>query len=181
MNKQDLLNLANKGKTEINGIPLEVKVYPSALDGTPFLEIHVEPLSPLHLPLLLGQKWVDTITDEECAELPKALNRYKREAEEFCRRAEIVIKATLNEDGTYTFTDIPDAVKEEWENFPAAFKRWAKERHKITFINDEKTQWYAPGIFTLDLDGVQYVPRWSYWLDRAYYETDEHLKSTLQI
>ena len=118
MTKTELLSLANKGKTQINGYPLEVKVYPSSLDGTPWIEITVDPLSPLHLPLVLGQKWVEYVTEEECAELPVWLDKYKQEAEDFCRKAETVVKATLNDDGTFTFTDVPESVQEEWSDFP---------------------------------------------------------------
>ena len=58
MTKTELLNLANKGTTKISGISLEIFVFPSSFDGTPWIEIHVDPLSPLHMPLVLGQKWV---------------------------------------------------------------------------------------------------------------------------
>lgn len=177
MTKAELLALANKGRVEINGFPCEVKVFPSSADGTPWLEIHVEPLSPLHLPLILGQKWVEYITEEECAELPEWLDSYKRAADVFCRQAQDVVKATLNDDGTYTLTDIPEAVQERWKEFPKAFKRWARERHQIKFIGNEKEYWYAPDVFTLDLDGVRYVPHWSYWLHCAYYVVDEKIKN----
>ena len=176
MTKTELLSLANKGKTKINGYPLEVKVFPCA--GDPFLEIHVEPLSPLHLPLILGQKWVEYITEEECAELPEWLDKYKREADDFCRQAETIVKATLNDDGTFTFTNVPESVQEDWAEFPSAYKRWLKQRHPIQFIGEDKEHWYAPGTFTLDLDGVRYIPRWSYWLDCAYYETTPQILTT---
>lgn len=169
MTKKELLALANIGKTKINGYPLEVKIFPSSVDGTPWIEIYVEPLSPLHQPLILGQKWVEFVTEEECAELPEWLDRYKLQADLFCEKAKNVVKATLNDDGTYTFTDIPEAVKKEFAGLPHFFKRWSKEKHTITFIGNEQKYWYAPDIFTLDLDGVQYVPHWSYWLDKAYY------------
>lgn len=171
MTKNELLSLANKGKTQINGYPLEVKVYPSSVDGTPWLEIHVEPLSPLHQPLILGQKWVEYITEEECAELPEWLDRYKREAEEFCKQAETVVKATLNPDGTITFIEVPESVKENFSDYPSALKQWLKQKHHITFIGKEKEAWHAMGNFTLDIDGVKYVPHWSYWLNCTYYES----------
>ena len=180
MTKSELLSLANKGKTEINGFPLEVKVFPSSVDGTPWIEIHVEPLSPLHQPLILGQKWVEYVTDEECEELEEWLNRYKREAEDFCRRANTVVKATLNNDGTYTFTDIPEIVQENFLEYPSALKRWMKQKHHINFIGKEKEYWYAPGDFTLDLDGVKYIPHWSYWLNCTYYEVTPQIMKGAQ-
>lgn len=173
MTKTELLALANKGKTEINGYPLEVKI--STCAGSPWIEIFVEPLSPLHQPLVLGQKWVEYVTDEECAELPEWLDRYKREAEQFCKEAETVVKATLNNDGTYTFTDVPEAVKENFAEYPSALRRWLKQKHHISFIGEDKKYWHAPGTFTLDLDGVRYVPHWSYWLNCAYYESNEQI------
>jgi hypothetical protein len=180
MTKDELLSLANKGKTEINGYPLEVKVYPSSLDGTPWLEIEVEPLSPLHQPLRLGEKWVEYITDEECAELPKALDKYRKEALEFYNQSKTVVKAILNADGTFSFTDIPKTVKENFINYPSALKHWIEERHHINFIGKDKAHWYAPGNFTLDLDGVQYIPHWSYWLNCTYYETTPQIKEIAQ-
>lgn len=176
MTKDELISLANKGKTEINGCSLEVKIFPSSVDGTPWIEIHVDPLSPLHQPLILGEKWLEYVTEEECAELPEWLDRYKREAENFCRSAETVVKATLNTDGTYTFTDVPETVKAEFEAYPSAFKRWLKQKHYISFIGKEKDYWRAPGDFTLELDGVRYVPHWSYWLNCTYYEATEQVR-----
>jgi hypothetical protein len=162
MNKQELLELANIGKTEINGFPLEVKVYPSSFDGTPWIEIEVEPLSPLHLPLILGQKWVEYVTDEECEELPKALEEYKRQADEFCEKAKTIVKATLNANGTYTLIDD---------------KASRKHPYSIRFIGHDKEYWYAPDVYTLELNGKQYTPHWSYWLNCAYYEADDQIKS----
>lgn len=180
MTKNELLALANIGKTEINGYPCEVKVYPSSVDGTPWLEIHFDPLSPLHLPLILGNLWVEYITEEMCEELPEALDKYKREADEFCREAETIVKATLNEDGTYTFTDVPESVKSNFADYPSALKRWLKQKHNISLIKDDQEYWYAPGHFTLELDGVKYVPHWSYWLDRAYYEVTEQIREVIK-
>ncbi len=180
MNKQELLSLANKGKVDINGFPLEVIVRPCVSFGDPWIDIIVEPLSPLHLPLVLGGKWVEYITDEECAELPAALEEYKRKADEFCESAKTVVKAELNDDGTYTFTDVPDSVKESYKEYPSALKRWLKQKHHIHIIGKEKTEWKAPGTFTLELNGVRYVPHWSYWLDCAYYKVDDQIKTILE-
>ena len=176
MNKAELLSLANKGNVEINGIPLEVIVRPAA-DGEPWLDINVEPLSPLHQPLNLGGKWVEYITDEECEELPEALVKYKKEAEEFCKKAESVVKAKLNPDGSFSFeSPLPDFYKEALKEYPSLLKRVEKERHPIVFIGDEKEYWRAPGKFTLELNGVQYKPHWSYWLDCSYYIADALIK-----
>lgn len=172
MTKAELLNLANKGKTKINGISLEVVVFPSSLDGTPWLEIHVDALSPLHQPLLLGQKWVEFITDEECEELPTALLKYQEEANLFCEQAKQIVKAKTNSDGTYSFIDVPVSVQDNFSDYPSALKKWLKDKHHIFYVNDKKTEWFAEGNFTLELDGVLYVPHWSYWLDRPYYLTN---------
>lgn len=172
MTKAELLNLANKGKTKINGISLEVVVFPSSLDGTPWLEIHVDALSPLHQPLVLGQKWVEYITDKECMELPTALLKYQEEANLFCEQAKQIVKAKTNSDGTYSFIDVPVSVQDNFRDYPSALKKWLKDKHHIFYVNDKKTEWFAEGNFTLELDGVLYVPHWSYWLDRPYYLTN---------
>lgn len=169
MTKNELLYLANKGKTEIAGYPLEVKVFPCC--DEPWIEIRVDPLSHLHQPLILGQKWVEYITDDECSELVEWLNRYKAEADSFCEEAKTVVKATMNNDGTYSFTEIPEKVKDNFKDYPSAYKKWAKQKHRISPIKDSPEAWYAPGTFSLDLDGVIYVPHWSYWLNCAYYES----------
>ena len=166
MTKTELLNLANKGTTKISGISLEIFVFPSSFDGTPWIEIHVDPLSPLHMPLVLGQKWVEYITDDECAELPGALLKYKQEADRFCEQAKQVVKATMNSDGTFTFVEVPEAVRENFKDYPSALKKWLKENHTIKYVNDSQKEWFAPGNFTLELDGIVYEPHWSYWLDR---------------
>lgn len=175
MNKAKLLSLANKGKTEIYGVSLEVIVRPDA-DGDDWLEIKVDPLSPLHQPLNLGNKWVEYITDEECEELPEAIEKYKKEAAEFCEKAETIVKASFNPDGTYSFIEVPEKVKENFKDYPSALKRWLRERKNIVFIGDEKDYWYAPGTFTLELNGVQYKPHWSYWLNCVYYIADDQIK-----
>lgn len=176
MNKAELLALANKGKVEISGVKLEVIVRPSALDGTDWLEIVSEPLSPLHQPLELGGKWVEYITDEECAELPGELEKYKKEAEAFSEKAKTVVKAKSNPDGSYSFTEVPDSVKENFKDYPSALKQWLRERHHIVFIGDDNDYWVAPDKFTLELDGVTYLPHWSYWLGCAYYEADDYIR-----
>ena len=169
MTKTELLNLANKGKTKINGISLEVIVFPSSLDGPPWIEINVDPLSPLHQPLILGQKWVEYVTEEECEELPAALLKYKEDAERFCELAKQVVKATINSDGTFTFIEVPKSVKQNFKEYPSAFKKWLTDKHHIKYVNDSQKEWFAPGNFTLELDGIVYEPHWSYWLDRPYY------------
>lgn len=179
MNKAELLALANKGKVEINGIPLEVIERPDS-DGDMWLEIRVDPLSPLHQPLILGNKWSEYITDEECEELPEALEKYKKEAEEFCEKAKTVVKAKINPDGSYNFTEVPDSVKGNFKDYPSALKQWLHERRHIVFINDNKKEWRAPGKFTLELDGVQYVPHWSYWLNCTYYEADDYIRMVVE-
>ena len=178
MNKAQLLALANKGKTEINGIPLEVIERPDS-DGDMWLEIKVDPLSPLHQPLILGNKWTEYITDEECEELPEALLQYKKEAEEFCEKAKTVVKAKLNGDGSYSFTEVPEKVQENLKDYPSALKQWLREKKHIVFINDNKKEWRAPGKFTLELDGVRYEPHWSYWLNCTYYEADDFIRKAV--
>ena len=184
MNKTDLLNLANKGEVEIEGIPLEVIIKPSSLDGTDWIEIHVKPFSNLHRPLLLGQKWVEHITDEECAELPSALLKYKKEAEEFCEKAKRIIKAKRNEDITYSFTDVPQSVLDDWQKVlktSLALNQWKNGRQVIRFVDQKHQEWYAPDIFTLELDGVLYEPHWSYWLERVYYIADDKIRELAQV
>ena len=170
MNKKELCALANTGKTNIGGVDVYVTIKPGPIDGSPWIEITACELSPLHQSLILGQKWCEFVTDEECAELPAALARYKAEAETFCEKAKRIVKCHTVGENAYQIDEVPDDVKEDWKAFPATLKRFTHETHKKLYIDSTKHYWYAPGIFTLELDGVRYVPHWSYYLDRAYYE-----------
>lgn len=185
MNKSELVSLANIGKTEIEGIPLEVIVKPSSMDGTDWIEIHVEPFSALHPPLILGQKWLEHVTDAECAELPAMLLKYKAEADAFCERAKTVVRATSNGDITYTFTDVPDDLvevyKKEFAQDSSILTGWLKGRHVIRFVNENKTEWYAPDVFAIELDGIRYLPHWSYLLERVYYVVDDNIRKIMQV
>lgn len=185
MNKAELLSLANKGKTQIAGVSLEILVYPSSVDGKDFIEIIGDPF-PLHTPLRLGGVWVEYITDEDCAEIEPSLERYKREADEFCEKAKRVVKATLDKNGKIYIIDMPDSVKKDWDGLPPSYlKNYLKRFHPIHYIDDRihspnKDYWFAIGKFTLDLDGELFIPHWSYWLDRAYYESTERIKNVVR-
>lgn len=179
-NKADLLKLANKGKIELCGVKAEIKIYPSSVDGTDFIEIIVDPLSPLHLPLTLGGKWLEYVTDEECAEVEDAIERYKAEAAEFVELAAREATAHSTPDGCYVFDCIPEEIAKDWEGYPRLFRTIAKEKHRIAFIDNDRMYWHTLGVFTVIIDGVKYVPHWSYWLDRSYYIADDHIRSVAE-
>lgn len=177
MNKKELLELANKGTTKIAGIDVEIIVKPSAFDGKDWIEIKVAPLSPLHCPLLLGQQWVEFITDKECEELESALIKYKQDAEVFCEQAKRIVKATVTKDKEILIIDMPDSVKSDWAGYPNILKQITTKPHKVVFLGKEYENWKALGNFTIDIDGNIYQPHWSYWLDCAYYIADNKIKS----
>ena len=181
MKKSELLALANIGKTEICGIKLEVIVRPSSVDGKDWLEIFVDPLTPLHQPLHLGEQWVEYISEQECNNFENALLHYKKSAEEFFEKAQRIVKATLTKNGEIIITDMPDSVKQDWEHFPRSLKWMLTTKHKIRFLNTRTEQgienWFALGNFTLNLDGEIFQPHWSYWLEKAYYISTNRIKN----
>ena len=124
----------------------------------------------------IGETGKQYITDEECAELPGELEKYKKEAEEFCEKAKNVVKAKFNPDGSYSLVDVPEAVKEDYKDYPKILKSWMREKKHIVFIGSDKQYWYAPGTFTLELDGVTYKPHWSYWMNCTYYLASDHIR-----
>lgn len=176
MNKKDLFELANKGPVKIAGVEVEIIIRPDS-DGEDWIEIKGAPLSPLHCPLQLGGKWFKYVTDEECEELEPALIKYKKDAEEFCKQAERVVKATLTDKNEILLIDIPESVKSDFAGFPAWWKQFSTQPHKINFINKERAYWRTFGHFTLDLEGELFMPHWSYWLDCAYYIATDKIKS----
>ena len=180
MKKSELLALANIGKTEICGIKLKVIVRPSSVDGKDWLEIFVDPLTPLHQPLCLGEQWVEFITEQECADFENALLQYKKSADEFYEKAQRIVKATLTKNGEILIIDMPDSVKQDSEHYPRSLKLMLTTKHKIRFL-DKRTEkgienWFALGNFALDLDGEIFQPHWSYWLEKAYYISTERIK-----
>lgn len=177
MNKKELLELSNKGITKIAGIDVEIIVKPSTFDGKDWIEIKVAPLSPLHCPLLLGQQWVEFITDKECEELEPALIKYKKEAEYFCEQAKRIVKATITDNQEILITDMPDSVKSDWACYPNILKQITTKPHKVVFLGKDHENWKALGNFAINIDENIYHPHWSYYLDFAYYIADDKIKS----
>lgn len=183
MTKAELFSLANKGRVEIGGVPCVVDIHPDR-NGELFIDIEVDGLSSLHDTAHFGGKWWEYVTDEECAELPGALQKCKQNADRFFEEAQREVKAHFNADKQIVIDDMPDSVKADWQalehDYPGITKRFIRQAHPVRFINKEQKEWFALGNFTLDIGGKKYVPRWSFWLDRAYYQTDEHMKGIFE-
>lgn len=180
MKKSELLALANKGKQNLFGTTVGITVR-TGHDGEDWIGIEIDPLSPLHQPLRMGDKWLKYVTNEECEELESAIERYKEEAKTFFEKAQRVVKATI-QDGKIQITELLEDVKSDWD-FVADeelkkryIKRFCKLPHPISFIGKDKQYFKALGSFTLDIDGHLYVPHWSYWLDCAYYIADDFIR-----
>lgn len=173
MKKDKLLSYKNGDKIEIDGVKLQVEI--TECCDSPFLKFKMQPITPLHLETYLGGKWIEYITDEECETFEDEVRKHKQEALEFLEKSKRIVKATLTTDNRIKIIELPESVKADWDFYDnaeqkeRALKRFVRETHPITFVTKEKTEFFAIGNFTLDLDGVLYVPHWSYWLDRAYY------------
>jgi hypothetical protein len=159
MDKKELLSLANKGPVKIGDITAEIVVRPSALDGTPWLEIEVEQFTPFAAPLHLGDQWVEYITDEACDEIPRSLNRYKEAALAFEARAKA---RTVR---LKPFTSDCEILIDADDN---------SKKPKLYRIKNFKDHFEIPGLeCMIELNGITYAPVWSYWLDRACYRYPE--------
>ena len=179
MNRTELYNLSGKGTVEIGGVSCIVDIHQDK-DGDEFIDIIVDSFSPLHDKAHFGGKWWKYVTDEECLELPEALQQYKQKADQFFSDAQREVKAHFNENKHIVIDDMPDDVKADWKelenHYPGITKRFIRYTHPVTFVNKEKKEWFALGNFTLNIDGNKYIPRWSFWLDRAYYRTDDYIE-----
>lgn len=85
---------------------------------------------------------------------------------------------------TYSFTDVPQSVLDDWQKVlktSLALNQWKNGRQVISFVDQKHQEWYAPDIFTLELDGVLYEPHWSYWLERVYYIADDKIRELAQV
>ena len=128
----------------------------------------------------IGGKWLEYITAEELAEFESEVKKHRERAEEFYKQAQRVAKATLK-NGYIKILELPESIRadfdfyEDKERREKAIKRYIQNLHPIKFINDKKSEFFALGNFSIDLDGVLYVPHWSYWLDRPYYITTQQI------
>ena len=161
MTLEKILEHANGEPWTVEGVTLDV-IVSKCLDSD-FLQFKMHPITELHPPSYLGGKWIEYIT-----------------AEEFYRHAHRVAKATLK-NGYIKILELPESIRadfdfyEDKESREKAIKRYIQNLHPIKFIDDNKSEFFALGDFSLDIDGVLYVPHWSYWLDRPYYITTQQI------
>lgn len=174
MTLEKILEHANGEPWTVEGVTLDV-IVSKCLDSD-FLQFKMHPITELHAPSYLGGKWIEYITAEELADFENEIKRHREKAEEFYRQAQRVAKATLK-NGYIKILELPESIRadfdfyEDKERREKAIKRYIQNLHPIKFINDKKSEFFALDNFSIDLDGVLYVPHWSYWLDRPYYMT----------
>ena len=179
MTRQELLSHENGEIFEVEGVKLQMII--TKVAGDDFLKIKMYPITPLHDEAYLACKWIDYITDDECAEFECYIKKHKEKALEFYEQAQRVVKATLK-DGKIKIIDVPQSVILDFCIFDdpqKALKRYIRDLHNISFIDKEKTEFYALGRFSLDIDGTIYTPHWSYWLDRPYYITSQQILNAI--
>ena len=174
MKKADFLALANIGVIEVEKVKLEVEIKPDA-DGLDFIKIKMHPITPLHDLTFLGRKWLKYTDESEFLTFESEIKKHKEQAQEFYNKAQRIVKATMTKKGI-KILDLPESVQKDWDFYEnaeekeRAIKRFIKEPHKMVYIDKDEKTFYALGCFSLHLDGVLYVPRWSYWQARPYYE-----------
>ena len=172
MTLEKILEHANGEPWTVEGVTLDVILTKCA--GDDFLRFNMHPITELHTAADLGGKWLEYITAEELADFENELKSHREKAEEFYRQAQRVAKATLK-NGYIKILELPESIRadfdfyEDKERREKAIKRYIQNLHPIKFINDKKSEFFALGNFSIDLDGVLYVPHYSYWLDRPYY------------
>ena len=150
MNKAELFALANKGKIELCGLQVEIVIRESAGNNGEWIEIFVEPINEYTAPFVLGEKWTEYVTEEECEEFVPALEKYKAKMEAFALKAnsKIVKLKTVSKDWV-------SAIENE------------KEQYKLTIYGDHFEIVNMETI--IELDGIAYKPVWSEYLDKAVY------------
>lgn len=182
MTRQEFLEKANKGIVSIEGVNLEIEIRPDK-DGDDFISIYMHPITELHTPTYLGQKWLKYTSESEFYSFESEIKKHRETAEQFYKKAKRVVKATIK-DGYIKILDYPENVRKDWsfyedeEEKENAIKRYIRCAHPVRFIGNKKTEFCALGDFTVDIDGHLYIPHYSYWLGCTYYIADDYILNT---
>ena len=75
MTKNELTALANKGVVQIGGYNAEVIIRESAGNNGEWIEIFIEPVNGHTAKAMLGGKWLEYVTDEECGEIENGIKQ----------------------------------------------------------------------------------------------------------
>lgn len=174
MNKQELLNLANKGAVTIDGITFEVKTHESSIGGE-ILNVILLPINEFSDPAYFGGGWHEYYTDEDVQELFPAMKKAAQKMEYQAQRQKIkpiefidlnkedrhcnhLIKRKDN-DKIYVLQKIKDSNKNYTAFQILTANKWEQGYEPCAPIN-------CPII----LEGTIYKPIWSFWLDGAIYK-----------
>lgn len=159
MNKADLIAMANRGPVEMEGMSVNVIIRPSSVDGTDWIEIRVDPINEHTEGLFMGDKWMEHVTDDEAAEIPAALRKYK---DIMVKQAEIS-KRTPLELSTYDADKYNSYAKTE-DGKEYTITQY-KDIHFTVNANED-----IPINKPILLDKTLYLPFFSFWLDHAVYQ-----------
>ena len=160
MTKNELIALANKGVVQIGGYNAEVIIRDSAGNNGDWIEIIIEPINEYATKAILGGKWLEFVTDEECGELEAGVKRiYDKMAAqaEICGREPLVLKY-----------------------YESNTKTLICEKNKIYIVNQYEDHFEILVLYkgiepdyainkVVEINGKVYKPVWSFWLDGGCY------------
>ena len=175
MNKQKLLSLANKGKQMYEDFEFEVITHTDN-DGDEMLQVKLLPVNKYSDPAFFGGGWVKYYEDKDYEQLVPAM---KKAAEKMKQQAAIV--------NTPEVIHFLDTGKEDnhcnhlikcADNGKVYVIQYLKDSNGKEFGFQVLTvcKWtggYEPNFpinVNIELDGVPYIPIWSFWLDGAVYK-----------
>jgi len=160
MKKNELIELANKGVVQIGGYNAEIIIRDSAGNNGDFIEIFIEPINEYTTKAVLGEKWVEFVTDEECTELENGIKKiYDKMASqaEICNREPRVLK--------YHESDPKILVCEKEKTY----KIIQYEDHFEIVVLYKGCEPDYPLNVPVEINGKVYKPVWSWWLDKGCY------------
>lgn len=175
MNKKDILSLANNGKQRYEDFEFEVITHTDN-DGDEMLNVTLFPVNEYSDYAYFGGGWVKYYEDEDYEQLLPAM---KKAVEKMKRQADIV-----NSRHILRLTDLHkednhcNHLLKGIDNKNIYVIQHLKDKYGNVFGFQVLTgsRWSGgiepdcPVNIKIELDGVQYVPIWSFWLNGAVYK-----------
>lgn len=179
MNKNDFLSVANKGKQQYEDFQFEVSIRQDN-DGDDIIDITLYPINEYTTEVHFGGVWLKYLKDEDFDELlpnmRKTVDKMKHQAEIITSKPLLKLKNLNKEDyhcnhllkgvdnkKTYVMQNLKDKDGKVFGFQVLTGTRWSEGIEPDCPINVK-----------IELDGVEYVPVWSFWLDSAIYKLNQN-------
>lgn len=163
MTKAELQSLVGKGRVNVSGIDIEVTMT-RCLDSDDFIKIKGYAINDYTTDLELGDKWMEYVTDEECAELVQALAKYR---DKMLKQAEIYHKDPIKL--CWFDTEYRKGLLKSEKGFVYEIVKPAEDHFEIWSTWGLGYESDVPMNISVEIDGIIYRPIWSWWLDHGCY------------